>query len=387
MTPADNTTAADAGAENAPNSAAIDAPKVNASADGGAVENATATDAASEAASSSNASHREYQHVSGGDSPAALNRADIIGRAALWSMTAFLISFGLCAAWTSAWLVIPPLRTVAWIGDIWFVLLWATFLSGSAVFLVLFVLHRLFVPPRDYAYDSLTGATVHVGLTAWNDENAIADAVREFKACGDVHKVIVVENNSTDNTKQAASDAGADEVVTEMTPGYGSCCMRTLTEAARGADVVVLCEGDMTFSAADVKKLLAYLENADLVLGTRATQELRATQTQMDWLINPANQVCAKLVQTRFWGTRLTDMGCTYRAMRVSSYERLKDRLHVEGNHFSPHMFIEALKMRMRVIEIPVTFRKRVGLSKGVGSNKMKAAKVALRMLGMLYRA
>ena len=57
------------------------------------------------------------------------------------------------------------------------------------------------------------------------------------------------------------------------------------------------------------------------------------------------------------------------------------------GNHFSPHMFIEASKMRMRLIEIPVVFRARMGESKGVGSNKIKAARVALRMLGLIYTA
>src|SRR4029453_15214449 len=123
-------------------------------------------------------------------------------------------------------------------------------------------------------------------------------------------------------------------VFTEVAPGDGACCMRALAEAAQGADVIVLCEGDLTFSANDVKKLLAYLENCDLVLGTRATQELRAAKTQMDWLINPANQIVAKLIQTRFWGTRLTDVGCTYRAMRVESYRQLSGKLHVRGNHF-----------------------------------------------------
>jgi hypothetical protein len=164
--------------------------------------------------------------------------------------------------------------------------------------------------------------------------------------------------------------------------------MRALAESAIGLDdddVIILCEGDMTFSAQDINKFLAYLENCDLVLGTRATQELRAITTQMDWLINPANQIVAKMIQTRFWGTRLTDVGCTYRAIHVRAYHRLKDHLTIRGNHFSPHMFIEALKLRMRVIEIPVTFRARLGASKGVGSNKIKAARVAIRMLGLLY--
>ena len=203
-------------------------------------------------------------------------------------------------------------------------------------------------------------------------------------------KVIVVDNNSTDNTYLCALEAGADQVITEYNQGYGSCCMRALKESAIGLDnddVIILCEGDMTFSAHDVKKFLSYLDNCDLVLGTRATQELRASKTQMDWLINPANQIVAKMIQIRFWGTRLTDVGCTYRAMRVGAYSSLENRLSVYGNHFSPHMFIEALKMRMRVIEIPVIFRLRAGISKGVGSNKVRAARVAIRMLSLLYKS
>jgi len=261
--------------------------------------------------------------------------------------------------------------------------------AGWSLFFVLFVLQRLFVPVRPGVYRPLAGAKVHVALTALDDEPCIGEAVRDFRVPA-VDRVIVVENDSRDRTHAAALEAGADRVVTETTRGYGACCMRALAEAAEGLrdeDVIVLCEGDGTFSGQDVPKLLAYLENADLVLGTRATQELRQTDTQMDWLINPANQIVAKMIQTRFWGVRLTDVGCTYRAMWVGSYRRLRPALRVNGNHFSPHMFIEALRARMRVIEVPVSFKKRGGIAKGVGSNKFKAAGVALRMLGLLYRA
>ncbi len=312
-------------------------------------------------------------------------RATVVGRLTLYAVTVFLLSLGLGSATSMLWLLTPLAESPAFLA-IHRTLLGIAGLSFLAVFLLIFVIHRIFVPRRNYAFQSLEGATVHVGLTAWNDEACIAEAVREFKASPLVHKVVVVENNSTDATYARAVEAGADAVITETVPGYGACCMRALEEASAGADVVVLCEGDLTFSAGDLSKFLAYLDNCDLVLGTRATQELRETKTQMDWLINPANQFVAKLIQMRFWGTRLTDVGCTYRAMRVDSYRRLKDRLYVRGNHFSPHMYMEALKLRMRVIEIPVVFRKRGGISKGVGSNKVRAARVALRMLALLYR-
>lgn len=309
-----------------------------------------------------------------------------IGRMTLWSVTATLIFGALTGLSSTLWLL-TPLANAEWFLTAHRFLL-ATFLaSGTATFLVLFILHRLLVPPRGTDCRPLQGARVCVALTAFNDDTCIGAAVRDFKEHAGVDRVIVVENNSTDATYQAATAAGADEVYTEKSRGYGACCMRALAEAARDADVIVLCEGDMTFSARDVKKLLAYLENCDLVLGTRATQELRQNGSQMDWLINPGNQTVAKLIQCRFWGTRLTDVGCTYRAIRVDAYQRLKDKLSVRGDHFSPHMFIEALKLRLRVIEIPVVFRKRAGLSKGVGSDKIKAARVALRMLGLLFRA
>jgi len=316
----------------------------------------------------------------------SLGLTNLIGRCTLWSVSASLALAALTGLSTTLWLL-TPMAEKDWFLALHRALVLGFLVSGSLTFLILFVLHRKLIPPRDTEYRPLQGARVHVGLTAYNDEQCIGDAVCEFHDCDEVHKVIVVENNSHDHTFEVAANAGADKVITEMVPGYGSCCMRALSEASAGADVVILCEGDMTFTARDVKKFLAYLENCDLVLGTRATQELRESRTQMDWLINPANQFVAKLVQSRFWGTRLTDVGCTYRAMRVESYQRLKDKLDVLGNHFSPHMFIEALRMGMRVIEIPVVFRKRSGFSKGVGSNKIKAARVALRMLSLLYSA
>ncbi len=312
-------------------------------------------------------------------------RAEWVGRFTLWSVTATLVGLAASVFTSALWLLGPPAE-VSWFITLHRLALSLALAAGFVAFVMLFVVHNWLVPPRDFMYTSLHGARVHVGLTAYNDSQSIGHAVREFKACPEVHRVIVVDNSSTDGSARVAAEAGADDVVIETVRGYGACCRRALAEAAKGADIAVLCEGDMTFSAHDVKKFLAYLENCDLVVGTRATQELRQTKTQMDLLINPGNQVVAKLAQARFWGTRLTDLGCTYRAMRVGSFDHLGSHLVVSGNHFSAHMIIEALRLRMRVIEIPVVFRIRVGASKGVGSNKIKAARVALRMLGLIYR-
>jgi len=305
---------------------------------------------------------------------------------ALWSVSLFLL-FAVAGVFTSmAWLL-APFGGEPWLVRLQQVVVAGALLAGWTLFVDLMVFYRFLVPPRDASHRSLAGARVHVALTCYNDEQAIGLSTRDFKASPHVARVVVVDNASADRSREAAREAGADEVVLETRPGYGACCMRALREGARGADVVVLCEGDMTFTAADLPKMLAYLENCDLVLGTRATQELRDRGTQMDWLINPFNQLVAKLHQVRFFGTRLTDVGCTYRAIRADAYRRLAPRLRVERSHFSPHMFVEALKLDMRVIEIPIFFRKRVGVSKGVGDDKLKAARVALAMLWQLLRA
>jgi hypothetical protein len=69
----------------------------------------------------------------------------------------------------------------------------------------------------------------------------------------------------------AVLELGADRVVIERRPDHGSCRMRALAEAADGADLIVLREGDRTFSGGDIREPLAYLENSDLVRGTRET--------------------------------------------------------------------------------------------------------------------
>lgn len=312
--------------------------------------------------------------------------ANAVGRFALYTFTGFGVFMGISFLASMGWLVTPLGANPTFM--VWYArFVGGALLFGGLLFVDLWFFYRFFVPPRDASFDSLDGARIHAALTCYNDEVAIGAAVREFGSSPHVHKVVVVDNNSLDRSREVARAAGADVVVNEERPGYGSCCMRCLEEAATGADVVVLCEGDMTFTARDVPKLLAYLENCDLVLGTRATQELRDRGTQMDWLINPFNQIVAKLHQIRWFGTRLTDVGCTYRAIRVDAYRRLAPHLEVRSSHFSPHMFIEALKLDMRVIEIPIFFRRRVGASKGVGNNKLKAARVALRMLAQLYAA
>ncbi len=232
---------------------------------------------------------------------------------------------------------------------------------------------------KDLKFDEIKNPKIAIGMTAYNDEESIAMAVKDFKNMENVVSITVVDNNSIDNTAEKALEAGAI-VVSENVQGYGSACKRALREAMNKADVICLVEGDCTFCGADLKKFSAYLENADMVLGTRTTRELNTSDSQMTFPLQWGNVFMAKLMQLRFLNVRLTDMGCTYRVIRKSALEKIIDELEVDGNHFSCEMILKALKKNLMVIEIPVTFRKRVGESKGVGSNFFKAAKTAFAM-------
>jgi hypothetical protein len=93
---------------------------------------------------------------------------------------------------------------------------------------------------------------VTVALTAYNDEESIGDAIKDFLASPLVRSLIVVSNASTDNTMQISAEAGA-VTINEPKQGYGRCVYRCFQEALLHdeTELVVLCEGDMTFRAAD----------------------------------------------------------------------------------------------------------------------------------------
>jgi hypothetical protein len=168
--------------------------------------------------------------------------------------------------------------------------------------------------------------------------------------------------------------------------------MRGLAEGLRvaDADVIVLTEGDGTFFADDTAKFLAYIENADLVVGNRVVRGLIDTDSQMDHFFTWGNMAVAMLLRLRFWDGRhlgpagLMDVGCTFRAIRRSALERILPDLVVGGNTFSPHMILVAMAHDLSVIEIPIRLRRRVGQSKGASQSLWKGLQVGLTMIWLI---
>lgn len=206
---------------------------------------------------------------------------------------------------------------------------------------------------------------VTVVFPAYNEEPNIAAAVRDFFQPGIVDEVVVVDNNSKDRTAQRATAAGA-RVVLETTQGYGAALQRGLREAV--GDFIILAEPDGTFVGRDVIKLLAYAEDFDMVCGTRTTRELIWQQANMGWFLRLGNIAVAKLLQFLFNAPSLSDCGCTLRLIRREAAQQLNDKLTVTASHFLPEMVILALQQRLKIIEIPVNYRGRIGESKITGT-------------------
>lgn len=224
------------------------------------------------------------------------------------------------------------------------------------------------------------GWTVSVVMPAYNEAAFITSAVHDFLAVPEVDEVLVVDNNSSDETNALARAAGA-RVVTETVQGYGAACRRALTDAT--GDLVILVEPDGTFVSGDVTKFLAYAREFDAVLGTRTSKSAIWAGANMWWFLRYGNVAVAKLLEYLHNGPCLTDVGCTFKMFHRDAVRQIAPHLTATGSHFSPQLMLVSIRTGMRCIEIPVHYRGRVGQSKITGSF-VRAWRLGWRMIAMV---
>ena len=257
----------------------------------------------------------------------------------------------------------------------------------TGVFLILFDLFVLLPKKRirkEIFWNPIENTNLTVVLTAFNDEFSIGTAVEDFRSHSLVKRVIVVDNNSGDRTAEVAGDAGAI-VVCEPRKGYGHCVWRALKEGSHFSDteLTLLCEGDMTFRSYDIDKLIAYLPHADIVSGTRISEQLRALRTQLTTFIYYGNFFAGKLLEVKHLGRgTFTDVGTTYKLCRNVALEGLLPLLNPEINlEFNAHFLDTALATGLAIVECPITFHNRIGVSKGGNKSNWRALQVGMRMI------
>lgn len=231
---------------------------------------------------------------------------------------------------------------------------------------------------------------VNLIIPALNEEKSIARVIKEFKACKDIDKITVVDTNSTDRTVEIAKSLGVEVISKEKLvngiktlPGYGDKLKYGMNHS--DYDILILTEADGTFRRKDIGKILEYLKDADMVIGTRTTRQMIEQGSNMGWFLRWGNVFLGKFIEVLWWSQepRFTDVGCTFRGIWKDSYLKIKDNLHASGPAFSPEMMIESLRAHLRVIEIPVSYYKRLG-GESKHSAGFKKIKTGFKMLNLI---
>ena len=208
---------------------------------------------------------------------------------------------------------------------------------------------------------------VDVIIPAFNEENSVGNVVRDIPNWL-VREIIVVNNNSTDDTAMNAKNAGAT-VLTEPDMGYGNACLKGIDHVSRKQkkpDIIVFLDADYSDYPEEIIDVIAPImdQNMDMVIGSRALGDLeKGAMTPQQIFGNLLATFLLKL----FYGVTYTDLG-PFRAIRYNSLVALGMKDKTYG--WTVEMQVKAAKQKMNTCEVPVNYRVRIGFSKVSGTVK-----------------
>lgn len=225
---------------------------------------------------------------------------------------------------------------------------------------------------------------VSVVFSTYNEEQSVARVINDYFHTGVVDEVIAVDNNALGNTEHEIKKTSAT-YIKETKQGYGHGYMRALKEAT--GDLIIMTEVDGTFLAKDIEKFLAYIDDFDVVFGTRTSRATIWSGAFMPWSVRLGNWAVAKVLEVLHNAPTLTDVGCTYRLLSRKAFEHIIDLFPQSdgGPRFSPEMMIWLVRRKLKTVEIPVMYLPRVGESQYTGS-VWKAAKLGVRMIWLIIK-
>lgn len=216
-------------------------------------------------------------------------------------------------------------------------------------------------------------------IPAFNEAAAIEKVLGDIPG-GLVEEVVVVNNGSSDATEPRARAAGAT-VVSEERRGYGWACLRGIAYARRrDPNILVFLDGDYSDHPEEMPSLVAPIleDRADLVIGSRmrGEREAGALPPQSFW----GNWLAGRIMRWR-WGAPFSDLG-PFRAIRFDRLLELDMQEKAYG--WTAEMQVKALRAGFRCAEVPVSYRRRIGVSKITGtiSGTVKASARVLWVLG-----
>lgn len=207
---------------------------------------------------------------------------------------------------------------------------------------------------------------IKVIIPAYNEQDSIANVIKDIPSI--VNEIIVISNNSTDNTEENAKNAGAT-VLQENRKGYGYAClkgMEYISKQATKPDIIVFLDGDYSDYPEQLTEVVAPIvnDNIDFVIGARIKRlreqgSMTPQQVFGNWL--------ATFLMKLFFKAKFTDLG-PFRAIKYDKLLALKMEDKTYG--WTVEMQLKALKQKFSYVEIPMKYRNRIGVSKVSGTVK-----------------
>jgi len=202
-------------------------------------------------------------------------------------------------------------------------------------------------------------------IPAYNEQESIGKVVADLPK-DIITEIIVVDNNSTDSTSEVAENSGAT-VLFESFQGYGAACLKGIEYCNKhNYDVILFIDGDFSDYPEDAREILdpIYKGNYDFVLGSR---RMGIRQKGALPIQSQIGSIIAGFLIKLFWGVYYTDLG-PFRAIKLSCLNELNMKDKWYG--WTVEMQIKAAKNKLRILEIPVSYRIRIGKSKVTGTIK-----------------
>jgi glycosyltransferase involved in cell wall biosynthesis len=222
---------------------------------------------------------------------------------------------------------------------------------------------------------------IRVIIPAYNEQESIGKVIAEIPEI--VSEIIVVSNNSSDDTELVAKSAGAT-VLRENQKGYGYACLLGMDHIAKTApdtDIVVFLDGDYSDYPEELLILIRpIVENEmDMVIGARVANlrlpnSMTPQQVFGNWL--------ATFLMKLFFDAKFTDLG-PFRAIKYQKLLELKMEDKTYG--WTVEMQLKALKQNFSYVEVPVRYRQRIGVSKVSGTIK-GTVMAGFKILGWIFK-
>ncbi|MHB0754754.1 glycosyltransferase family 2 protein [Polaribacter sp. M15] len=222
---------------------------------------------------------------------------------------------------------------------------------------------------------------IKVIIPAYNEQDSIGNVIQDIPNI--VDEVIVISNNSTDDTELNAKNAGAT-VLSEERKGYGNAClkgMKYISKQEKKPDIIVFLDGDYSDYPEQLTEIIKPIikDDIDFVVGARVKKlredgAMTPQQVFGNWL--------ATFLMKLFFGAKFSDLG----PFRAIKYDKLL-ALEMEDKTYgwTVEMQLKVLKQKMSYQEIPVKYRNRIGVSKVSGTVKGTIF-AGVKILGWIFK-